>query len=242
MSSWLIPSLGLPVAMTTGRLVVLTLTGASASPDRAATRRPCRPMLMTVAPCVRRGAGALRSAGRFLKNEVFEICGALALAESVLARLGLSGEAADLAAVFDLVRGDWWTGRCLLCRRRRVSFVGQRERVDAVAQPVSVGRRGRRVPGGRRTGRTLFPCGPSETAIGVPTMVPSDLARSKLGHPVPDSNLEPLSKHSARSRRSGTRLRRRRGGTRPTRPARYRRDGGRDSGQAEVPSSTLPRS
>jgi hypothetical protein len=30
--SWLIPSLGLPVAMTTGRLVVLTLTGASSHP------------------------------------------------------------------------------------------------------------------------------------------------------------------------------------------------------------------
>ena len=41
----------------------------------------------------------------FLKNEVFEICGALALAESLLARLGLPGEAAYLAAVFDLVEG-----------------------------------------------------------------------------------------------------------------------------------------
>jgi hypothetical protein len=28
-SSWLIPSLGLPVVMTTGRLVVLTVTGVS---------------------------------------------------------------------------------------------------------------------------------------------------------------------------------------------------------------------
>jgi hypothetical protein len=41
----------------------------------------------------------------FLKNEVFEICGALALAESLLARLGLPGEAAYLATVFDVVEG-----------------------------------------------------------------------------------------------------------------------------------------
>jgi hypothetical protein len=38
-----------------------------------------------------------------LKNEVFEICGAFALAESVLSRLGLPGEAAYLASVFDVV-------------------------------------------------------------------------------------------------------------------------------------------
>jgi hypothetical protein len=31
-SSWLIPSLGLPVVMTTGRLVVLTLTGVTRHP------------------------------------------------------------------------------------------------------------------------------------------------------------------------------------------------------------------
>jgi hypothetical protein len=36
-SSWLIPSLGLPVAMTTGRLVVLTLIGASRHPIGAVT-------------------------------------------------------------------------------------------------------------------------------------------------------------------------------------------------------------
>jgi hypothetical protein len=39
----------------------------------------------------------------FLKDEVFEICGALALAESLLVRLGLVGEAAYLAAVFEVV-------------------------------------------------------------------------------------------------------------------------------------------
>ena len=40
-----------------------------------------------------------------MKNEVFEICGALALAESLLARLGLPDEAAYLATVFDIVEG-----------------------------------------------------------------------------------------------------------------------------------------
>ena len=37
MSSWLTPSLGLPVVMTTGRLVVLTLTGVSRGPIGAVT-------------------------------------------------------------------------------------------------------------------------------------------------------------------------------------------------------------
>jgi hypothetical protein len=41
----------------------------------------------------------------FLKDEVFEICGALALAESLLVRLGFPGEAAYLAEVFDVVEG-----------------------------------------------------------------------------------------------------------------------------------------
>jgi hypothetical protein len=36
-SSWLIPSLGLPVAMTTGRLIVRTLTGVSRHPIGGAT-------------------------------------------------------------------------------------------------------------------------------------------------------------------------------------------------------------
>jgi hypothetical protein len=39
----------------------------------------------------------------FLKDEVFDICGALALAESLLKRLGMDCEAAHLAAVFDVV-------------------------------------------------------------------------------------------------------------------------------------------
>jgi hypothetical protein len=41
----------------------------------------------------------------YRKDEVFEICGALALAEVVLARLGRDVEAARMASVFDLVEG-----------------------------------------------------------------------------------------------------------------------------------------
>ena len=41
----------------------------------------------------------------FLKNEVYEICGALALGESLLKRSGLISEAVHLAAVFDVVEG-----------------------------------------------------------------------------------------------------------------------------------------
>jgi hypothetical protein len=41
----------------------------------------------------------------FLKDEVFEICGALALGEGVLDRLGLHYEASQLAAVFAVVEG-----------------------------------------------------------------------------------------------------------------------------------------
>jgi hypothetical protein len=41
----------------------------------------------------------------FLKDEVFEICGALALGESLLSHLGRHNEAAHLAAVFDVVEG-----------------------------------------------------------------------------------------------------------------------------------------
>ncbi len=52
-------------------------------------------------------ARAQRFASRidFLKDEVFDICGALALGESVCDRLGLIGEAAYLADVFDVVEG-----------------------------------------------------------------------------------------------------------------------------------------
>jgi hypothetical protein len=42
---------------------------------------------------------------QFLKEEVFEICGALALAESLLLRLGLTAEAGRLSGLFDAVEG-----------------------------------------------------------------------------------------------------------------------------------------
>jgi hypothetical protein len=45
-SSWLIPSLGLPVVMTTGRLVVLTLTGMTRHPIGAMTAAGSAVMLM----------------------------------------------------------------------------------------------------------------------------------------------------------------------------------------------------
>jgi hypothetical protein len=40
-----------------------------------------------------------------LKDEVFDICGALALSESLLRRLGMPTEAAHLATVFEMVEG-----------------------------------------------------------------------------------------------------------------------------------------
>ena len=51
MSSWLIPSMGLPVAMTTGRLLVLTLTGVPRHPIgavAAATGSAVMLLLLTV--------------------------------------------------------------------------------------------------------------------------------------------------------------------------------------------------
>jgi hypothetical protein len=50
-SSWLIPSMGLPVAMTTGRLLVLTLTGVPRHPIgavAAATGSAVLLLLLTV--------------------------------------------------------------------------------------------------------------------------------------------------------------------------------------------------
>jgi hypothetical protein len=41
----------------------------------------------------------------FLKEEVFDICAALALGESLLIRLGMLPEAAHLAEVFSVVEG-----------------------------------------------------------------------------------------------------------------------------------------
>ncbi|HVX20219.1 MAG TPA: hypothetical protein VHB02_02615 [Acidimicrobiales bacterium] len=58
----------------------------------------------------RGGAGSppparLRPSVCYTKDEVIEVCGALALAEVVLARLGCRVEADRMAAVFDLVEG-----------------------------------------------------------------------------------------------------------------------------------------
>jgi hypothetical protein len=51
-SSWLIPSLGLPVVMTTGRLVVLTLTGVSSRQIGAVTAATgSAVMLLVVTVC-----------------------------------------------------------------------------------------------------------------------------------------------------------------------------------------------
>jgi hypothetical protein len=47
----------------------------------------------------------LRPWVRYDKEEVFEICGALALAETLLTRLGREVEASRMAVVFDLVEG-----------------------------------------------------------------------------------------------------------------------------------------
>jgi hypothetical protein len=48
-----------------------------------------------------------------VKDEVFEICGVLALCESLLASLGLSHEARRVAGVFDVVEGR--LGQTQLC-------------------------------------------------------------------------------------------------------------------------------
>jgi hypothetical protein len=50
-------------------------------------------------------AAHLHPAVRYAKEEVFEICGALAMAEVVLACLDRPVEAARMAVVFDLVEG-----------------------------------------------------------------------------------------------------------------------------------------
>jgi hypothetical protein len=51
------------------------------------------------------GAPHFRARIDFLKDDVFEICGALALAETLLHRLGRHEEAAHLGEVFDVVEG-----------------------------------------------------------------------------------------------------------------------------------------
>ena len=105
MSSWLIPSLGLPVAMTTGRLVVLTFSEASGHPITAVIGSAVLADGRVRSPGGPPAPACFAARVDFLKHEVFEICGALALAESVLTRLGLLGDAAYLASVFDVVEG-----------------------------------------------------------------------------------------------------------------------------------------
>jgi hypothetical protein len=51
------------------------------------------------------GASHFRARIDFLKDDVFDICGALALGESLLHRLGRHDEAAHLGEVFDVVEG-----------------------------------------------------------------------------------------------------------------------------------------
>jgi MYXO-CTERM domain-containing protein len=53
-SSWLIPSFGLPVAMTTGRLVVLTFSEASGHPITAVIGSAFLPMVAYGALAARR--------------------------------------------------------------------------------------------------------------------------------------------------------------------------------------------
>jgi hypothetical protein len=68
---------------------VLGGSDAAVRVDGCATVRPAR----------------LRPWASYPKEEIVEICGALALAESALARLGRPAEAAHVAAVFDMVEG-----------------------------------------------------------------------------------------------------------------------------------------
>jgi hypothetical protein len=88
---------------------------ADGSPREGPLAQPVRPgdhdgRLVDRGPrfgCAPRRAPASHFAARidFLKDEVFEICGALALAEALLNRLGRHDEAAHLATVFEIVEG-----------------------------------------------------------------------------------------------------------------------------------------
>ncbi len=106
MPIWLITPCSLPVARTTGRLMALLVKDLWRSPFALAT-------LAAVSSIVLVSAGVLHGTRPphfsahvdFLKDEVFEICGALALGEGVLDRLGLHYEASQLAAVFAVVEG-----------------------------------------------------------------------------------------------------------------------------------------
>jgi len=57
------------------------------------------------APAAPAAPARFASRVEFLKDEVFDICGALALGESILACAGMPDEAAHLGAVFEVVEG-----------------------------------------------------------------------------------------------------------------------------------------
>ena len=71
----------------------------------------------------------------FVRDEVAEICGALALGGSLLRRLGLGAEAARLEALFGAVEERLAESQRAGLVLPGIGLVGQRERVDAVAQP-----------------------------------------------------------------------------------------------------------
>ena len=121
----------------------------------------------------------------FQRDEVADICGALALGGALLYRLGLRPEAERLEVLFGSVRARL-AGQPL----GGVRLVGQRERVDAVALPGSVGPSGKTWPRwpphrAQRISVRRMPKLRSDRS----TMVPADRARSKLGQPVPGVEL-----------------------------------------------------
>ena len=98
--------------MTTGRLVVLTLDRGVGSSDRrgdGGTGSAVMLMIGCAALVSRRAPARFAARVDFLKNEVFEICGALALAESLLARLGLRVKRPIWPPSSTSSKGDWWS-------------------------------------------------------------------------------------------------------------------------------------
>ena len=107
MPIWLITSVSLPVARTTGRLLALLVQGLWRNPFGVATLAGASSIVVVASGVLLRVAATSHFSARvdFLKDEVFAICGALALGESLLLRLGLHNEAAHLGAVFTVVEG-----------------------------------------------------------------------------------------------------------------------------------------
>jgi hypothetical protein len=73
-----------------GAAGTLTPSGLLAGPPGAPGKRP-GPAPLRIGPCV-----------RYSKSDAFEICGALALAESALRSLGHEADAALVGAVFEV--------------------------------------------------------------------------------------------------------------------------------------------